>query len=96
VSSTVNGIEIQFSQDNLNWDITVYDNYSNNVAYSKLFQIQSQYYRLIYRSDSEEEDELRIKSILHPRITDNTNKLDTSNDNTSTIAQNTASIGVNT
>lgn len=65
VSSADGGIYIEFSSNNTNWDISLMDSYEGGGNYSKAYDIQSKYYRIIYVNGLTSQSNFRLQSSLN-------------------------------
>lgn len=80
--SANSGVNLQFSQDGLNWDINITDTYlTTNSIYSKCFPIKALYFRIKYTNGSVDQTTFRLQTILHKNITHNNNIIKVDFDN---------------
>lgn len=62
VSSSTNGIQIQFSNTNSNFKTFFYDTYTANQKYEKSFKVLKNYYRVVYNNGSTDQTNFNLTS----------------------------------
>jgi hypothetical protein len=64
-NSTNKGISVQFSQNNQDWDIKLFDRYIASGNYSKVYSVQSKYFRVVYTNGDIAQNSFRLQSMLN-------------------------------
>lgn len=59
------GISVQFSQDNINWDIKITDTQIWAGNYNKIFDVRSRYFRIVYTNGSVAQTSFRLQCIFN-------------------------------
>jgi len=62
--SGANGLSLQFSTDNVNWDFTYDFDIKANIAQSQTVQCPAKYFRVVYENGPDAQGEFRLQSTL--------------------------------
>jgi hypothetical protein len=65
-ASAANGLSLQFSQDNSNWDIVYTHTVAATTPYPVVIPAQARYFRLVYTNGTDTTTQLRIQTLLLP------------------------------
>ncbi len=66
VDSGTNGLSIQFSPDNTNWDYTETYSVTGGTTRTVIITPRARYYRVVYTNGGQGQTSFRLQSILHP------------------------------